>query len=251
MKYGGRKFTAEYKHKIKQIFLVEGLQKAFETVWQEFPKTTKRTIKSWVDDEYNKCVQETRRRSHVKLKTKTPEVYAERRKRADEKAKHLRKTDPEFAKYRKKFGDNWAKNNRDKIRELDKKYWRQGGKEKRLEYVKKRKQTDLAYRLQGNTRSRAHGLFKKALGLKGEKIKSESTKELFGCDAQFLVEYLRNQYKPGMTDENYGLWEVDHVKPCSLFDFTKKEERLACFHYSNLQPLWREENNAKSDYYEE
>jgi hypothetical protein len=236
MKYGTKKFTKEYKNKIKKIFLVEGLQKAFETVWQEFPKTTKRTIKTWVDEEYNKRVQETRRKSHIKVKTQKPAVYAKIRKKADEKAKHLRKTDPEFIKYRKTFGDNWAKNNRHKIREYDKKYWRQGGKEKRLAHIKKRNETDLEYRLRGNTRARAHSLFKRAFNVDSLK-KPESTIELFGCTLPFLIEYLRKQYKPGMTDKNYGEWELDHIKPCVLFDFTKKEERLACFHYSNLQPL--------------
>ena len=86
------KFSSEYKNKIRKIFLVEGLQKTFETVWQEFPKTTKRTIKTWVDEEHNKRVQETRRKSHTKVKIEKPELYAERRKKADEKAKHLRKT---------------------------------------------------------------------------------------------------------------------------------------------------------------
>jgi hypothetical protein len=246
------KFSSEYKNKIREIFLVGGIQKAFEAVWREHPKTTKRTIKTWVDDEYNKRVQQTRRKSHIKVKTEKPELYAEKRKKADEKAKHLRKTDPEYRKYRKKFGDRWTKNNPDKVKGYQKDHWyNRGGKEKRLAHIKKRKSEDLGFRLLENSRARAYPFLKKALNLKDGENKPESMIALFGCNLSFLADHFRKQYRPGMSDENYGEWEMDHIKPCSLFDFTKEEDRKACWHYSNLQPLWKEENKTKSDYYEE
>lgn len=242
------KFLTEYKNKIKKIFLVEGIQKAIEVVWQEFPKTTKGTIKTWVNDEHNKCVQEARRKSYLKVKTEKPEVYVKRQQTSYENNKHRRKTDPELRKRRVEYSANWAKNNRDRVNELDRKYWKQGGKERSLARRKKRNKSDLEYRLRCNTRARAHGLFKKAFNVDSLK-KPESTIELFGCTLPFLIEYLRKLYKPGMTDENYGEWELDHIKPCVLFNFTDKQQRLDCFHYSNLQPLWWKENNTKSDNY--
>jgi hypothetical protein len=42
-------------------------------------------------------------------------------------------------------------------------------------------------------------------------------------------------------------WHIDHIKPCSSFDLSKEEEQLACFHYTNLQPLWWHENLKKSN----
>lgn len=50
-----------------------------------------------------------------------------------------------------------------------------------------------------------------------------------------------------MSWENYGKWHIDHIKPCSKFDLTVKEEQYKCFHYSNLQPLWGPENSAKGN----
>ena len=48
-----------------------------------------------------------------------------------------------------------------------------------------------------------------------------------------------------MTRENYGKWHIDHIRPCSSFDLSKPEEQSICFHYSNLMPLWAEENLKK------
>jgi len=52
-------------------------------------------------------------------------------------------------------------------------------------------------------------------------------------------------FKPGMTWENYGEWQVDHKIPCVNFDLAKESEQYRCFHYSNLQPLWAEDNLRK------
>jgi hypothetical protein len=39
---------------------------------------------------------------------------------------------------------------------------------------------------------------------------------------------------------NHGVtWEIDHIKACSNFDLTKLEEQKQCFHYTNLQPLFK------------
>ena len=57
--------------------------------------------------------------------------------------------------------------------------------------------------------------------------------------------HLEKSFKPGMTRENYGKWHIDHIRPCSSFDLSKPEEQSICFHYSNLMPLWAEENLKK------
>lgn len=49
-----------------------------------------------------------------------------------------------------------------------------------------------------------------------------------------------------MSWDNYGDWHIDHRKPCSLFDLSKKSEQLKCFNYTNLQPLWAIDNLRKS-----
>jgi hypothetical protein len=66
-----------------------------------------------------------------------------------------------------------------------------------------------------------------------------------GCTIDELWNHLEKQFKPGMTKQNYGEWHVDHVLPCVSFDLSKEENQKKCFHYTNLQPLWAEENFKK------
>lgn len=49
-----------------------------------------------------------------------------------------------------------------------------------------------------------------------------------------------------MTDENYGEWHVDRNRPVSSFDLSDINETKKCFHYTNLQPLWKTDNLKKS-----
>jgi hypothetical protein len=53
-----------------------------------------------------------------------------------------------------------------------------------------------------------------------------------------------------MTRENHGLWHVDHIRPCALFDLKCPVNNKLCFHYTNLQPLWAEDNIKKGAKYD-
>ena len=67
-------------------------------------------------------------------------------------------------------------------------------------------------------------------------------------DLNKLKQYLEPQFKPEMNWNNHGeIWEIDHIKPCSSFDLTDTEQQKQCFHYTNLQPLWAEDNLRKGD----
>ena len=80
-------------------------------------------------------------------------------------------------------------------------------------------------------------------------MKSLNTMMLLGCEIDYLLYHIQEQFTHGMSWDNYGIggWEMDHIKPCSLFDLSKKSEQLKCFYYTNLQPLWAEENIRKGN----
>ena len=79
--------------------------------------------------------------------------------------------------------------------------------------------------------------------------KTISSIKLVGCNTEQLKGYIEGKFKSGMTWLNHGYgrgcWHLDHIMPCSVFDLIKEEEQYKCFHYTNLQPLWAEENFAK------
>ena len=76
---------------------------------------------------------------------------------------------------------------------------------------------------------------------------NNKTFEIVGCTPQELKDHLEKHFKEGMTWENYGLygWHIDHIIP--LASAETEEELLKLFHYTNLQPLWAEENLLKSN----
>jgi hypothetical protein len=83
--------------------------------------------------------------------------------------------------------------------------------------------------------------------LKGKINKFESTLELLGCSIEELKLYLEQQFKPEMAWENHGeIWEVDHIKACANFDLTDPTQQQKCFHYTNIQPLFKTTKIAKS-----
>ena len=84
-------------------------------------------------------------------------------------------------------------------------------------------------------------------GIKGGEI-NLNIQNILGCSKGDLIKHLQSKFKKGMTWENYGEWEIDHIKPMSLaFDLNDVK---VLNHYTNLQPLWREENNLKGNTYE-
>lgn len=73
--------------------------------------------------------------------------------------------------------------------------------------------------------------------------------ELIGCSSDKLREHLEDKFQEGMNWENYGhgpgKWNVDHIRPLISFDLTDPVQQRQAFHYSNLQPLWFEDNMRK------
>lgn len=78
-------------------------------------------------------------------------------------------------------------------------------------------------------------------------VKNKDYNEIIGCTPSFLKEYLESKFIDGMSWENHGLygWHIDHIVPLSSAK-TEDEVYKLC-HYTNLQPLWAEDNLKKSN----
>jgi len=77
--------------------------------------------------------------------------------------------------------------------------------------------------------------------------KAGSAVRELGCTIDELKAYLELKFKPGMTWDNWSMhgWHIDHIKPLASFDLTDREQFKEACHYTNLQPLWAEENLSK------
>jgi len=107
-------------------------------------------------------------------------------------------------------------------------------------YETNRRKNDPNYRFARVLRSRLNN------ALRGDYKAGSAVKDL-GCSMVEFRLYIESKFTPGMTWENYGLWEFDHIKPLSKFDLTNREEFLKACHYTNIQPLWRADNIKKGN----
>ena len=108
-------------------------------------------------------------------------------------------------------------------------------------YSKLRK-TDPIYKITTNLAIRINKEISK-VGLK----KTFKYNELLGCSINDFKYHLSLLMEDGMTFDNYGEWQVDHIIPVSFFDFSKIDNIKRCCRYTNLQPLWKYDNQNKSN----
>lgn len=77
-------------------------------------------------------------------------------------------------------------------------------------------------------------------------VKHSKYFKYIGCSSGELKKHFKNLFFPGMDWSNYGKgkgkWNIDHINPCYKFDLSKEQDRLNCFNYKNLRPMWATDN---------
>ncbi len=173
----------------------------------------------------------------LKQKEKDKNISIEEREKKNILAREAARKRKENPLYRQKLSE------RDKIRRNEN---REYLKKVRRERCKRRYDTNTAYKLEVLLKTG----FYKAIKRKSGK-KQKSIMKIIGCTQEFLKEYISNQFKPEMNWLNHGkIWEIDHIIPIDSFNLESLEEQKKCFHYSNLQPLFKTTEIAKSLGYE-
>lgn len=197
------------------------IEKGFECFGKD--KKTKTGYK-WACHDCRKIESKQYRENNRERRSQTLKDYYE-----NNKEKELLR----FKKYRE---DNKEKRNETQNRSYHK------NKDKTKERNKFRTQTDPVYKLTKVVRSRVTSYIKK-----NAIPKNHPTFELVGCTPQELKEHLEKQFKEGMTWDNHGKygWHIDHIIPLS--SATTEEELYKLCHFTNLQPLWAEENLSKGN----
>jgi hypothetical protein len=128
---------------------------------------------------------------------------------------------------RRAYQQEWNRQNAEKM----KKY--------RREYMKEYRKTNPNYAIRHRTSNRIRDAL-----ITGKQLHTE---EYIGCTIEELKTHLQSCFTDGMTWERFlaGDIHIDHIKPCCSFDLTDPEQQKICFHWTNLCPLWKEDNQRK------
>ena len=197
--------------------------KEYQKLWRE---KNKEKIKKY-NEENSEKMKKVRRDWH----NNNPERTKENRKKYTEN-------------YPEKLKDSWGKyreKNKEKMRLKQKEYSKKN-RIKLNEYAVNRRKNNPILKISHNIRGRIRDF------LKYQNItKKNKTFEIIGCNPEELKNYLESQFKEGMSWENYGYygWHIDHIIPLNSAK-TENEIYKLC-HFSNLQPLWWNENLSKSN----
>jgi len=262
------------KWKRGEINLETGLQ-----FWQYELKGTKevwKTPEAYADKvervrikrkEYNDANVQENSRKRGEWRKANPE----RDKAADARAYQKMKLDPDRLKAHREYsriaGNKWRANNLEKARansrafearhkerrNLKNRVWNSKNREKlrqnqiefrknnpncHNDYTRERRKTDTLFDLTLRVRHRTRKAFKDQGFPKHSK-----TASMIGCSWEFLQEHIEQQFVENMNWVNRDLWHIDHIIPLAS---AETEERLIeLCHYTNLQPLWAQDNLSK------
>jgi len=237
-----KEYSEFYRDKNKK----DGFRSQCKSCIKKYNQENKEDIKKYREEnkekrkEYNKKYNQENKE---KISLRDKKYREENKEKIDLRMKkYYQKNKEERKKYYQENKEK-AKKYREENKEKHKKYY-QENKEEAKKYIKNRRKTDPAFRILGNLRSRMRKAVKAT-----EAKKCDNTMDLIGCSPTYLREHIEKQFLEGMSLDNYGFygWHIDHIIPCDFFDMMSEEEQKACFHFTNLQPLWAKDNLKKSN----
>ncbi len=161
--------------------------------------------------------KECRRKEYQKNREKNNKYYEKNKQKKKEYQKQYREKNKQKIKI-------YYKNNKEKI-----------NKAKRSKYNK-----EYLFKIRCLLTNRTAISFKRKRW-----VKNSRNIEMLGCSYEKAFKHIENQFTEGMSWDNhtkYG-WHIDHIIP--LASAKTEEELKSLCHYTNLQPLWAEENLSK------
>ena len=107
-------------------------------------------------------------------------------------------------------------------------------------YAAERAKVDPLFKMANDIRHRIHDVLKAKSWRKNSHFS-----EYIGCSLEELKAHLENQFTEGMTWYNHTRdgWHIDHIVPLSSAKTLEEFYKLC--HYTNLQPLWADDNLRK------
>jgi len=166
-------------------------------------------------------------------------AYYEKVKDTDSFKKTQQEDNKRYREKNPDYGKKWYEENKGRHKASMKEFYKNNpGYNARVE--RERRKADPFYALKRKLRTRTSMAFE----YRGWK-KTSKTQKMLGCSWDTLKAHIEEQFIDGMSWENEGVWQVDHIIPLNASN--NEEELNALLYYKNLQPLWSSDNIAKSD----
>lgn len=121
--------------------------------------------------------------------------------------------------------------------------WRKKHPGMAYEYYRRTLKNNINFKLGWLLRARIRWSIKNA-----KTTKCEKSLRLIGTTIQGARKHIEEKFKPDMNWQNHGkIWQIDHILPISRFNLSDPIEQRKAFHYTNLQPLYTQDNLRKSN----
>lgn len=181
------------------------------------------TNKEYKDGRIYKCKECVNALQREKYNLNKEKISVERSERRKRNIEVYRKR--EYASHKK-----YVEKNREEVRRKYREYMQKYRKEKPSFRIHKYISYVVKYSLE--KRCSTHDIFSK-----------------LGYTIEDLMSHIENQFKEGMSWDNYGEWHIDHIVPQSWLPFNSLEDEnfIKSWCLSNLQPLWAKENISKGN----
>lgn len=209
-------------------------------------KCSQKDFNAWKDKnpgKYKKILKRYYENNHEKIKEYRNEYRLKNKEYFEEYSKEWFKNNPQkVTAYRKKTYKKHAQKRRE-----EKKEWRLNNPLKQKLLARKSYKKRMT-----NPTNKLSLYFSTSMweSLKGKK-NNRNWESLVNYTVEDLKKHLENQFKPGMTWNNYSRhgWHIDHIIPKSWFEFNSYKDRefKQCYSLANLQPLWAKENISKGN----
>lgn len=144
----------------------------------------------------------------------------------------------------KEYQKNYYENNKEIIIEKNKLNYhknRENIKIRQRNYQRERRKKDINYKIKCNLRNRLY------CAVKTNQKLGSAVKDL-GCSVEKFKLWIEMHWSKEMSWDNYGQkgWHIDHITPLCQFDLTDSYQFIKASHFTNLQPLWAEDNYSKN-----
>ncbi len=246
IKEGNKQYRIKNKEQIKQYYIKNKEQKKEyhkqyyiknKEQKKEYRIKNKEQIKEY-RIKNKEQIKEYRIKNKEQISKQYKQYYIKNKEQIKEQNKQYYIKNREQLKEQKK---QYYIKNREQFKEQKKQYYIKNKgqiKETNKQYANNRMKTDPLFALTCRIRC----LIRVSITNKGYTKKSK-THEILGISYVELKEHMERQFTKGMNWENRDQWHIDHIIPLATAQCEDDVIRLN--HYTNLQPLWAEDNLSK------